>query len=319
MLLCALVLSLASCQYQLDGGQSRAIADYQDDGKHKASHVTVCPEDYSPRDDCVTLDQLMSGNLIKSKTKFKFKPAIFKMKPGSVIRFENVSNITLESAGAYKVDITCVGNNSGFIFNNVSGLVVQNMTFAGCIADANPCYVLENLDYLASNYSFCVKESSNIMLRNLTFKDGVGGMFAINVYGNLTVENSLFIRMDGPALFFHYIRSESFSQCYSAEEQQNVIISNSQFVDSCCFAPLPGLAAAYAINVVVGAAFFIDARAEGSQWFATGEVIHVHLENITITNNTHRFYTTGISITCESNSTVLHTSSGELTMLIIMW
>ena len=52
MFLCALVLSLASlasCQYQLDSGQSRAIADYQDDGKHKASeypHVTVCPEDY---------------------------------------------------------------------------------------------------------------------------------------------------------------------------------------------------------------------------------------------------------------------------------
>ena len=67
VLLCALVLiiSLASC---LDGGQSRAIADYQDDGKHKASHVTVCPEDYSPRDDCVTLDQLMLGNLIKSNT-----------------------------------------------------------------------------------------------------------------------------------------------------------------------------------------------------------------------------------------------------------
>ena len=197
MLLCALVLSLASCQYQLDGGQSRAIADYQDDGKHKASHVTVCPEDYSPRDDCVTLDQLMSGNLIKSNTTFMFKPAAFKMKPDSVIRFENVSNITLESAGAYKVDITCVGKNSGCIFNNVSGLVVQNVMFSGCMTDANPCYVLENLDY-----SLCVAESSNIMLRNLTFRDGIGGISASNVYGNFTVEDSLFVdNMEGSGFY----------------------------------------------------------------------------------------------------------------------
>ena len=34
MFLSALVLSLASCQYQLDGGRSRAIADYQDDGSY---------------------------------------------------------------------------------------------------------------------------------------------------------------------------------------------------------------------------------------------------------------------------------------------
>ena len=125
--MCALVLSLASlasCQYQLDGGQSRAIAEYKDD-----SQVTVCPEDYSPPGDCVTLEQLMSGNLIKSDTTFKFEPAAFKMKQGIVIRFEHVSNIIIEPAGAYRVDITCAENNSGFIFNNVSGLVVQNMTF----------------------------------------------------------------------------------------------------------------------------------------------------------------------------------------------
>ena len=136
ILLFALVLSLASCQYQPDGGQSRVIADYQDDGKHKASEypqVTVCPEDYSPRDDCVTLDQLMSGNFNKSHTTFKFKPATFEMKPDSVIRFDSVSNITLEPAGAYKVDITCVGNNTGFIFYNVSGLTMQNMMFSGCM------------------------------------------------------------------------------------------------------------------------------------------------------------------------------------------
>ena len=102
ILLCSLVLSLASCQYQLDTGQSRAIAKYQDDGNHKACeypHVTVCPEDYSPCDDCVTVDQLISRKLIKSHTTFKFKPATFKL--SSVIRFTEVNNITLEPAGAY--------------------------------------------------------------------------------------------------------------------------------------------------------------------------------------------------------------------------
>ena len=297
LLLCALVLSLASCQYQLDGGQSRAIADYQDDGKHKASHVTVCPEDYSPRDDCVTLDQLMLGNLIKSNTKFKFKPATFKIKSGSVIRFEHVSNITLESAGAYKVDITCVGNNSGFIFNNVSGLVVQNMIFSGCMTDTTPCsVVLSDMADPSWTMSLCVIGSSNIMLRNLTFRDGLGGMYAINMYGNFTVENSLFIRMGGSALSLYYIQSESCSQCFSVEEQLTVLITNSQFVDSCCFtSPEPVLELAYAINIRVG------------QWFTTVAVILVHLENVTITNNTHGYYTYGISISCRSNSTVLHT------------
>ena len=288
VLLCALALSLASCQYQLDGGQSRAIADYQDDGKHKASHVTVCPEDYSPRDDCVTLDQLMSGNLIKSNTTFMFKPATFKMKPGSVIRFENVSNITLESAGAYKVEITCVRNNSGFIFNNVSGLVVQNMMFAGCMTLS----VLENF-----YFSLFMAESSNIMLRNLTFRDGIGGMFAMNVYGNFTVQNSLFIRMGGSALNLYYSQPESCSQCYSAGEQLTVLITNSQFVDSCCFTSPERelLTVAYAIDVLI------------RQLFTTVAVIHVHLENVSITNNTHGYYKPGISIICESNSTVLHT------------
>ena len=204
-----------------------------------------------------------------------------------MIRFENVSNITLESAGAYKVDIICVWNNSGFIFNNVSGLVIQNMMFAGCMT---PC-VLENF-----YFSLSMAESSNIMLRNLTFRDGIGGMFAMNVYGNFTVQNSLFIRIGGPALSVYYIQSESCSQCYSVGEQLTVLITNSQFVDSCCFtSPETKLAVAYAINVWV------------SQWFTTVAVILVHLENVTVTNNTHGYYTSGISILCESNSTILHT------------
>ena len=284
VLLCALVLSLASCQYQLDGGQSRAIADYQDDGKHKASHVTVCPEDYSPRDDCVTLDQLMSGNLIKSNTTFKFKPATFKMKSDSVIRFENVSNITLESAGAYKVDITCVWNNSGFIFNNVSGLVVQNMMFSGCMADANMCDVSTGVDL--SNISLCVRESSNVMLKSLTFRDGMSGIAAGCVYDNFIVDFLLVHNMEGPALILcNNNEYDVCSQCYSAMEQVTVVISNSQFVDNHCFNCYESYTS-FAVDITIGPTA-------------------IHLENLTISNNTHGYYAYGISIFSDSANVVV--------------
>ena len=290
MFLCALVLSLASCQHQW----SRAIADYQDDGKHKASHVTVCPELYLPRDDCVTLDQLMSGNLIKSNTTFKFKPATFLIKKGAVIRFENVGNITLESAGAYKVDITCVWNNSGFIFNNVSGLVVQNMIFSGCMTDTTPCsVVLIDMDDPSWGVSLCVAESSNIMLRNLTLRDGMGGIAASNVYGNFTIENSLFDHnMDGPGFsLLCNNSSELCSQCHSDRKQLSITISNSQFIDSSFFLISEGNLA-FAIYIVI----------EIGRWTPTA----ILMENVTISNNT-RVYLTTPGISLYSSSAVLHT------------
>ena len=263
--LCALVLSLASCQYQLDGGQSRAIADYQDDGKHKAieyPQVTVCPEDYSPHDDCVTLDQLMSGNLIKSNTTFKFQPATFEL--SSVIEFENVSNIrTLESAGAYKVDMTCVGNNTGFIFSHVSGLTIQNMMFSRCTA----------YDYLVS--SSLVLKSSDIVLRNVTFRHGLGdGIAARNVSGHFTTMNSLFTHMQGTGLTYNNSRYYNFH--YSSE--QIITITNSQF-DSHYYNS-PGNFA-YAVYI------WID------QLLPTTTIL---LEDITITNNTHRSDSSGIYV-----------------------
>ena len=268
ILLCALVLSLASC-LQLDGGQNKA-SEYP--------HVTVCPEDYSPRDGCVTLDKLKSRKLIKSNTSFKFKPATFKMKADSVIIFENVSNITLESAGTYKVDIACVGNNSGFIFIDVSGLVVQNMMFTSCIADTGLCRFKSSL---------CVDQSSNIILKNLTLRDGLSGLAASNVYGNFIVDSLFVHNMEGSALILYSTeRSELCSQCYSAGEQWTVVISNSQFVDSRCF-PCNGFA--FAINIQIG------------ELLTTG----IHLENVTMTNNTHGSSVPGIVIT--SDSAVLHT------------
>ena len=275
VLLCALVLSLASCQYQLDGGQSRAIADYQDDGKHKASHVTVCPEDYSPRDDCVTLDQLMSGNLIKSNTKFKFKPATFKVKPDSVIRFEHVSNITLESAGAYKVDITCVGTNSGFIFNNICGLVVQNMMFSGCMTDTTPCSAYF---FTAFNISLCVKESSNIMLKNLAFRDGKGGIAAGSVCGNFIVDSLFVHNMEGPALTLSC--DNPCSQSCHARRSLTVVVSNSKFADNHCII----CDRAFAIKII--------------------SCTMIYMENVTITNNTHGYFTSGIYVSIMGSPSV---------------
>ena len=98
--------------------------------------VTVCPGS-SPHEGCVTLDHLTSRKLLKSNTIFKFEPATFELQPDSFIAFENVSNITLESTDAYNVSVFCVGDKSGFIFSNVSGLVIQNIVFTSCMAKAS--------------------------------------------------------------------------------------------------------------------------------------------------------------------------------------
>ena len=269
ILLCAAVLSLASCQ--LDGGQSRAIADYQDDG---ASDVTVCPEDYSPRDDCVTLDQLMSGNLIKSDTTFKFKPAAFEMKAGSVIRFENVNNITIKPAGAYNVDMTCVGNNSGFTFQNVSGLTIQNMMFSKCM--------------VGNDSTLVVSESSDIMLNNLTFRHGSGGgISAYYMDGYFTIMDSLFTHMQGTGLSLNMTDDQSeYDHHYSS--QRTLTITNSQFDSHYHNAPasydsdLGGIV--YATRI----------------WIAQGFTTTILLEDITITNNTHRSDSSGIFISSAS-------------------
>ena len=262
MLLCALVLSLACCQYLVNGTQSRTIADYQDDGKYRYPQVTVCPEDYSPHDDCVTLDQLMSNNLIKSHTTFKFKPAAFQLMPDSVIKFQNVSNITLESAGAYKVDITCVGNNSGFIFNNISGLVVQDLSFSRCID--------MNIDDFSTLGIF---QCSDVVLNNLAFKYGIGGVLVRNVYGYFTLKNSVFTHMQGPGLFCYISHSD---QGRSSEKQVTITVANSQVDNSY----VVGTFQAYAIAIKVDQLF----------------PLAIHLENITIVNNTHKDVTSGVFI-----------------------
>ena len=115
----------------------------------------------------------------------------------------------------------------------------------------------------------------------------MGGIAARNVYGNFTIQNTLFARNeDHPALSLLYRnQSDSCSHCYSATEQATaeLVVSNSQFVDS-QYTQYVGYGIAYGINIQIG------------QWLPTA----VHLENITVANNTHRSDVSGIHLSSDS-------------------
>ena len=196
--ICVLVVSLVNA------------TDHESSGVYHQTVVTLCPDDYSPRDDCVTLDKLLSADLIKSNTTFKFVSATFKVKPRTVISFQHVSNIILKSAGPQGTIISCVGENSGFIFRGVSELVVQDMHFTGC--------------FLKSGKSIIVDLSSNVLFQNLTIKSVTGGILILNTHGNVTILNSLFTGMHDPGLSFNYYMTNHTS----------ITIANSRFQDNHC-------------------------------------------------------------------------------------
>lgn len=107
-----------------------------------------------------TLDQ------IRHYLQFKFVPATFKIVPKVIIRFVNVSNITL-SAALHKANITCLGENSGFSFRNVSRLAIHNLQFIGCAGE-----VIIITGQVSSSLS--LMESSDVRLQNVTTKHGKG-------------------------------------------------------------------------------------------------------------------------------------------------
>ena len=224
--------------------------------------VTVCPDDYSPHDDCVTLDQLLSDNIIKSNTIFKYASATFRVKQNTVIVFQNVSNIILESAGPQGTIISCVGENTGFVFQEVSELVMQNMQFVGCLLDSHPC-------------SVTVAFSSNILLQNLTLKDVYGsGIFILNMHGNVTISNSLFTGMHGSGLGFSYFTSENTT----------ITIAKSKFEDNIC----DGFYGTLACIIEI----FLHPNESA--------VNLVNIINVTVTNNTRISGISGIIIACNS-------------------
>ena len=222
--ICTLVIAVSFAgvtSTDLYHGQASSV--YRASGQQ---NVTVCPDDYSPRDDCVTLDQLLSANLIKSNTTFKFVSATFEMKRDSVIRFEYVSNIVLESAGPHKATISCGGNNGGFIFHDVTRAAVHNMQFSNCKSDY----------YCA----FQVTESSDILFHNLEFKDVQScGVRAYNNFEGFTISNTLFSGMNYVGLFYVSSRDRN--------KNAVITIANSIFEGSRC--EIDALACAMYIKV----------------------------------------------------------------------
>ena len=241
---------------------SEASGVNQDSDVNQASghrNVTVCPDDYSPHDGCVTLDQLLSADLIKSNTTFTFVPATFKMTQDLVIRFENVSNITLESASAV---ISCDGNNAGFIFSNVSEVAVQNIQFVGC-AVSHICGYENNCAC-----TFFVIESFNITLQNLTFKVVRGcGVYADVSDGSFTLSDSLFTGLHSTGLAI---------SIGSSLETSYLTIVNSRFQDNHC-STNPGFIACV-FDIIIH------------------HPVIIKIINVTVTNNTRTSEVLGIGI-----------------------
>ena len=152
--------------------------------------ITLCPDDYVPRNGCVTPDQLVSDHLIKSNTTFKFVPA-FKMKPNQVIRFENVSNILLDTAGPVRANVSCVQENS-FIFQNVKFLTIRNVQFNECGTNTSG--------------AVCLVNCCNVTVLNVSFSHGTSGIFATNLSGIFAVSSAEFRYIQGPSIRVYYGR-----------------------------------------------------------------------------------------------------------------
>ena len=242
-------------------------------------NVTVCPDDYSPHDGCVTLDQLLSADLINSNTIFTFAPATFKMTQDLVIRFENVANITLESAGAV---ISCVGKNAGFVFSNVSEVAVQNIQFIGCAASMYDHTTKFGPPEHHASCTFRVTESCNITFHSLTFKNvhGCGVYYrTTNICRHLgfNVLNSLFTGMHGPGVVF-------FSPQHKSPLQGHLTIANSQSQDNRCNASYNFTACAFQIELTSKFALVVE------------------VANVTVTNNVRTCDMHGIYILLENCS-----------------
>ena len=237
-------------------------------------NVTVCPDDYSPRYGCVTLDQLLSADLITSNTIFTFAPATFKMTQDLVIRFENVSNIVLESAGAI---ISCVGGNAGFVFSNVSEVAVQNMQFMGCAAS------MYEPSWHSVSCTFCVTESFNITFQNLTLKNVHGcGVYYYSpiTSGHFKIMNCSFTEMHGAGVAF-YSPSAIFPSV--------VTITNSRFQDNHCNASYNFTACAFQIIL------------------ASSSEVTIEIVNVTVTNNTRTGNMHGAIVNSSSEDSLRYT------------
>lgn len=110
-----------------------------------------------------------------------------------------------------KANVSCVGTNTSFVFHNVTGLSVRSIVFTGCGA---------------GNYDSTV-QSYDVNLDYLTLEYGKGcGVCAHNVYGNITILNSVFTHMQGPG--FDLYNQHHFKGGGIADVIM-ITIANSQF------------------------------------------------------------------------------------------
>ena len=246
----------------------------------------MCPDDYVPRNGCVTPDHLYN----MSDTTYRFVPA-FKMLPDQVIRFYAVSNIVLDTAGPDRASISCLGENSGFYFERVQGLTIRNLEFIDCAVrnvsyDAHYIYVYSSL---LIDCTICINISTDVQLDNVAFERGKSNAYSVlatDVYGNITISNATFRHLQGPAVLIKNDKScEKFYQRGCSENMQ-ATIADSVF-DSATYnerVATPVQSECFAIHLVLSGV--IDPSAN----------IGIRISNVSVTNNTHYSETHGIYI-----------------------
>ena len=123
----------------------------------------------------------------------------------------------------------------------------------------------------------------NPLFKNLTFRHGLGGgITAVNVYGDFTIMNSLFTHLHGTGLSLSVEDSIVHVSDHRYTSQRTFTITNSQF-DSHYHNAVEG----YVPGGIVYALFI---------WTEQGLPTTILLDDITITNNTHRRDSSGIYV-----------------------
>jgi predicted outer membrane repeat protein len=241
-----------------------------------ADEVTVCPDDSPPGEDCVKLHQLLSkAGLTTSNTTFKFLPANFKLESDAVISIANVSNISFVASG--RAEVTC-GKKSGLFFHNVSKLVVKNITFVNCGALWN-----YRKDSWLGTCGVGLSKCAEVTLDGLEFLSGRNyGVCASNIYGHLTISNSVFGNYTYGCGFYYQQFEPTLDRFSSLHGQPIVTLSNSTFQHT---------------NSPNAVATLVDVTV-----FSVPLPLKLHIVDVTVTNNTKADYNKGFSFESYSST-----------------
>ena len=276
----------------------------------QTSILTVCPDDYVPRNGCVTPDDL--NNNFKSNITYRFVPA-FKMLPNQVLRLIGVSNIVLDTAGPDMSNISCLGENSGFSFESVYGLTIRNLQFTNC-AMRNISYTY----YASHRFIDCtvfILFSTDFKLDNVAFEHGKPGAYSLlvtQVYGNIIISNATFRHLHGPALFIDNSKPCNEASRYADEtdllcnKQWQVIITDSVFSNCTSDRELDR-----DISFIVWLSSF-------GPYYLPELAPYIGITNVSMTNNTHSSHTHGILIDCNNFYPLQHPSIPHIYTIIVL-